>query len=49
MVLFAKSALTKSYLLAQSRGFSYLIKELPKVPKKVPTPEHTNSRNIFLF
>ncbi|RNA24542.1 cytochrome c oxidase subunit mitochondrial-like [Brachionus plicatilis] len=53
MVLFAKSALTKSYLLAQSRNFSYLIKELPKVPKKVPTPEHTSSinlwRNIFIF
>lgn len=49
MVLFGKSALTKSYLLAQSRGFSYLIKELPKVPKKVPTPEHTSCKRIIHF
>lgn len=39
MVLFAKSALTRA-VLAQKRQFSYMIKELPKTPTKVPFPSH---------
>ncbi len=37
MALFAKSALTRA-ILAQKRNFSFMIRELPKTPTKVPFP-----------
>jgi hypothetical protein len=47
MVLFAKNALTKAYLLSnrafsttQSNQFAYLIRNIPKPAPKVPHPTH---------
>lgn len=50
MVLFAKSAITKAYLLSQrtisttkANGFAYLIKDIKLPFKKLPHPEHAKS------
>ena len=51
MVLFAKSAVTKAYLLSQrtfvttkANNFSYLIKDIKLPFKKLPHPEHVKGK-----
>ena len=54
MVLFAKSALTKAYLMSSrafsttpSNSFAYMIKSLSKPSPKVPHPTHVKSVNMW--
>ena len=56
MVLFAKSALTKAYLLSQrtfsttkANNFAYLIKSIPAPFKKLPHPEHVKGKHWNTF
>jgi hypothetical protein len=56
MVLFAKSALTKAYLLSQrtltttkANNFAYLIKSVAQPFKKLPHPDHVKGRHLNIF